>query len=281
MKSKNKINMYILKQKKIFLFLVIGTFIFFIYSCSPRRLPNYNTSPYHINKIKLLKKLRQRANSIHSISSMAFVQVAYNGNALPWIRCRLFWSKFQNRVVIRIIGMGPFGQKIFDFLAGRQAIYLYVPSKSKVFTSSYSEAAIILGFNPLLLGQELKWVLNPYSLINKKPQRLNINKLYAFLRVDIGNFRYVREKIDPFDISVKTLSLPQLKIIYKNYAYFTSKIYYPQYIIISSKIRPLIIKIKLISILVNNIGCSNSVFNEAPFIRIPQAPLSLLFMNIT
>jgi len=281
MKSKNKINMYILKQKKIFLLLVIIAILFFIYSCSPKRLPNYITSPHPINKTKLLRKLKQRAHRIHSISSTALVQISYNGKALPWIRCRLFWSKFQNRVVIRIIGMGFFGQKIFDFLAGRQVIYLYIPSKGKVFTSSYTEAAIILGFDPFLLGQELKWILNPYSLINRKSRRLNINKIYAWLRVDIGNFRYARERIDPFDISIKNLSLPQLRISYQNYAYFTSKVYYPQYIVISSKIRPLIIKIKLISILVNNISCANSVFNEAPFLRLPQAPLSLLFMNIT
>jgi len=271
--------MYISKYKKIL--FIIAVILFFTYSCSPKRLPNYTSSQKPINKTLLLKKLKQRARSLHSISSTALVQISYNGRALPWIRCRLYWSKFQNRVVIRIIGMGFFGQKIFDFLAGTQAIYLYIPSKGKVFTSSYSEAAIMLGFDPFLLGQELKWILDPYSLINKRPQRLNINKIYAWLKIDIGNFRYAKERIDPFDISIKNLSLPQLGVCYQNYGYFTSKVYYPQYIVISSKIKPLTIKIKLISILVNNIGCANSVFNEAPFLRLHQAPLSLLFMNIT
>ncbi len=273
--------MYIssIKNKKIFLIILI---VLLAYACSPKRLTYHEKiTPASLSKTKLLKKLKQKGCFINSISATAFVQVTYNGKTLPWIRCRLYWSKIQNRVVVRIIGMGFFGQKIFDFLAGVQAIYLYIPSKAKVFSSSYSEAAIMLGLDPFLLGQELKWVLDPYSLINKKPQKLYTNKIYAWLKVDIGNFKYATEKIDLFDISIKNLSLPQLKVYYQNYAYFASNAYYPQRIIISSKIRPLTIKINLTSILVNNISATSPVFNETPFLKLPCAPLALLFMNIT
>ncbi len=263
------------------LIFTVAVVILSIYSCSPKRaIIKTNPKPI-INKKQLIHRLKKRARSLHSMSATAMVQVSYNGRVLPWVRCRLYWAKFQDRVVIRVIGLGFFGQKMFDFLAGAQAIYLYIPSTGKVFTSTYSEASILLGFDPLLLGKELKWLLQPYCLVNKRPKKLRINRINAWLRVSIGNFRYATERIDLFDCSIKNLSLPQLRASYQNYAYLNANIYYPQYIVISSKIKPFSIRIKLESIMVNNISCANSVFNATAFLKLPLAPLSLLFMNIT
>ncbi len=251
------------------------------------------------------KDLQAVAASITSITARVRVQLTVYGQRAsqediqrylqkypqkyPWIDCILHYSPSPSGVRMRVTGLGPFGITVFDTLVRDRQFFLYIPTDKAVYFANIGPQGQVN--SPHSLDQQLRYVLNPWSLINNNKIRQTIcprerdrqmaHNHYVCLSSSTGHWSipaamFTYDTLGPISIETKDLSARFAGRITHGNIGLPSCVPYPDTITATLKDFNLKIDIKIKEIEFNNTPHNLPIFDSLPFTRMRMVPLEVL-----
>jgi len=163
--------------------------------------------------------LKNRADSIKSLQIKARLHLHDKTRRYPSFNCSIWFFSREDELFLRIRGLGPFGLSVFDLLADKTRVWIYLPDKGRVlkgntFFTSYGNIDVKTAIRLMEI------CLNPWSPI-RFCQILGIHKgnrgtsrivsLHGrFLGQDL-NLNYVLPSLAPlrFDSPIISITFKQ------------------------------------------------------------------------
>ncbi len=80
----------------------------------------------------LKQDLLNRAKSIESLKIQGRLKISNRTSKFPSFNCAIWFFSKKGKLLLRIRGSGPFGVTVFDLLADRREVWIYLPQQGKI-----------------------------------------------------------------------------------------------------------------------------------------------------
>ena len=230
----------------------------------------------------VLKALDLQATRLSGLKARLKLRLTIHGHAQPGIKGQVMWTKISKVELVRITGIGLFGTTVFDCLARKEALYLFIPSHNVVYVTEKGRET-----EPLIKEASL-WLLNPWAVAemqdveltpcNKERETENCDApiCIAFSHGGRAGWAEFTEKtLMPISVSDSDLN-----VSYSDPEILEDGRPYPTKLCIKIKRLDLEMKITLRDIQIDSVTPRDTAFDPGPFLAVPMRPLRLLLESI-